>query len=288
MQNQKTLARIRALAIPPAYHDVWICPDPRGHIQATGRDARGRKQYRYHPDWRAVRDGNKYAHALAFGHALPAILTRVAADLARPGLGRERTLATTMRLLDRTLMRIGNRTYSRENGSEAERAPGDRSGGWDPREHGRDPPQMLHPPRRDRGLSRGRIASLVHGTAAAPAGPAPRRGCAAGPARQAARAKAPAAGSGARFVRNHHIQLGKWWARQGSNLWPPRCQHGALPLSYAPKTPPLNGGFSRPDLSLAAHGIARPGRQASLRARPFARARGRGRRSDIRLCTARQ
>ena len=117
VRDRKTLTRIRKLAIPPAYTDVWICPDPRGHIQATGRDARGRKQYRYHPDWRAARDGNKYEHALAFGRALPAIRARVAPDLAKSGLGRERVLATAVRLLDKTLMRIGNESYRRDNGS---------------------------------------------------------------------------------------------------------------------------------------------------------------------------
>jgi DNA topoisomerase-1 len=115
--DRKTLARIRALAIPPAYEDVWICADPEGHIQATGRDSRNRKQYRYHADWRTERDHNKYAHAIAFGRALPALRARVAEDMARPGLGRERVLAMTVRVLDRTLMRIGNDAYRRDNGS---------------------------------------------------------------------------------------------------------------------------------------------------------------------------
>jgi DNA topoisomerase-1 len=115
--DRRALARIRTLAIPPAYTDVWICADPLGHIQATGRDARGRKQYRYHPDWRAIRDADKYAHALAFGRALPLMRARMAADLAGAGLGRERVLATTVRLLDRTLMRIGNASYRRANNS---------------------------------------------------------------------------------------------------------------------------------------------------------------------------
>src|SRR4029450_9459869 len=87
------LDRIKALAIPPAWTDVWICPDPRGHIQATGRDARGRKQYRYHARWRAVRDETKYHRLIAFGQALPALRARVAGDLARTGLGRARVLA---------------------------------------------------------------------------------------------------------------------------------------------------------------------------------------------------
>jgi DNA topoisomerase-1 len=117
VRERKTLTRIRALAIPPAYTDVWICADPLGHIQATGRDARKRKQYRYHAAWRAVRDSNKYARAIAFGRALPAIRARVAEGMAQPGLGRDRVLATTVRLLDRTLMRIGNDSYRRENDS---------------------------------------------------------------------------------------------------------------------------------------------------------------------------
>ena len=117
VRDPQTLRRIRALAIPPAWRDVWICPRDDGHLQATGRDARGRKQYRYHPDWRAVRDGDKYAHALAFARALPVIRARVAADLNQPGLGRARVLATTVRVLDKTLMRIGNASYTRDNNS---------------------------------------------------------------------------------------------------------------------------------------------------------------------------
>jgi DNA topoisomerase I len=117
IRERKVLARIRSLAIPPAYADVWICADPLGHLQATGRDARRRKQYRYHPRWREVRDSNKYERAVAFGRALPAIRARVAADMAGAGLGLERVLATTVRLLDRTLMRIGNDSYRRENDS---------------------------------------------------------------------------------------------------------------------------------------------------------------------------
>jgi len=115
--DRETLARIRALAIPPAYEDVWICADPRGHIQATGRDARGRKQYRYHPDWRAVRDGTKYERLAAFGAALPAIRAQVRRDMARPGLGREKVLAAIVRLLDATLVRVGNESYRRQNHS---------------------------------------------------------------------------------------------------------------------------------------------------------------------------
>src|SRR5919106_2065434 len=96
--DRKEIARIRSLAIPPAYTDVWICPYPNGHIQATGRDARGRKQYRYHPVWREVRDETKYGRLIQFGEALPEIHERVDADLARPGLPREKVLAAVVRL----------------------------------------------------------------------------------------------------------------------------------------------------------------------------------------------
>jgi DNA topoisomerase-1 len=111
------LARIRSLAIPPAWTDVWICPSPNGHVQATGRDARGRKQYRYHPRWRAIRDADKYGRMVAFARALPWIRARVAEDLRRPVLSRERVLATVVRLLETTLIRVGNEEYARENGS---------------------------------------------------------------------------------------------------------------------------------------------------------------------------
>ena len=111
------LSRIRKLAIPPAYRDVWICCDPRGHLQATGRDARGRKQYRYHPDWRTHRDAAKFDRMLDFGRSLARIRRRVAQDLRKPGLPREKVLATLVRLLERTLIRIGNEEYARENGS---------------------------------------------------------------------------------------------------------------------------------------------------------------------------
>jgi len=112
-----TLSRIRSLAIPPAWTDVWISPAPRAHLQATGRDAKGRKQYRYHPLWRAVRDEAKYDHVLAFGKALPAIRAQVAHDLARRGSSREKALATIVELLDMTAIRIGNEEYARENES---------------------------------------------------------------------------------------------------------------------------------------------------------------------------
>lgn len=109
--------RIRALAIPPAWTDVWISPDPLGHIQATGRDQRGRKQYRYHPDWIACRDEAKFSSLAAFASVLPKIRDRIDQDLRRPGVPRERVLASIVWLLDRTLIRIGNDVYSRRNKS---------------------------------------------------------------------------------------------------------------------------------------------------------------------------
>jgi DNA topoisomerase-1 len=115
--DRRVLARIKAIAIPPAWTDVWICPYANGHVQATGRDARKRKQYRYHRLWREVRDANKYARMIAFGEALPAIRSQVDADLRRSGLPRERVLAATVRLLDETLIRVGNQEYARENES---------------------------------------------------------------------------------------------------------------------------------------------------------------------------
>ena len=119
LRERGELERIRRLAIPPAYTQVWICSSPRGHIQATGRDARGRKQYRYHADWRRARDADKFDRMLEFGEALPRIRARVLRDLkaaeARPG--RDTVLATVVRLLDTTLVRIGNDEYARSNGS---------------------------------------------------------------------------------------------------------------------------------------------------------------------------
>ena len=112
-----TLRRIRSLAIPPAWTDVWICPLPHGHIQAIGRDARRRKQYRYHPRWREVRDQTKYARLIDFGKALPRIRERVEHDLAIPGLPREKVLAAVVRLLETTLIRVGNEEYARRNHS---------------------------------------------------------------------------------------------------------------------------------------------------------------------------
>jgi DNA topoisomerase-1 len=117
IRNATTLKRVRALAVPPAWTDVWICSDPRGHIQATGRDAKGRKQYRYHHDWRASRDETKYDRMLAFADALPVIRSRTGADLIRPGLTREKVLATVVRLLEKSFIRIGNDEYARQNQS---------------------------------------------------------------------------------------------------------------------------------------------------------------------------
>lgn len=120
LRDAEQIARIRHLAIPPAYTEVWICPLPHGHLQATGRDARGRKQYRYHADWRSARDADKFERMLAFGAALPRIRARVKRDLASavgPQLGRDAVLAAIVRLLDTTLVRVGNDEYARSNGS---------------------------------------------------------------------------------------------------------------------------------------------------------------------------
>lgn len=117
IQDEKTLARIKSLAIPPAWRQVWICPLSNGHLQATGRDARGRKQSRYHPRWREVRDETKYERMRLFGDWLPRIRERVEHDLARPGLPREKVLATIVRLLETTFIRVGNQEYARENHS---------------------------------------------------------------------------------------------------------------------------------------------------------------------------
>ncbi len=111
------LARIRKLAIPPAYEDVWICPHANGHLQATGRDARGRRQYRYHAKWRAVRDEAKYGKMLLFGKVLPVIRAQVDKDLEKRGLPREKVLAAIVRLLESTLIRVGNEEYARANKS---------------------------------------------------------------------------------------------------------------------------------------------------------------------------
>jgi DNA topoisomerase-1 len=111
------LKRIAALAVPPAWTDVWISPDPRGHVQATGRDARGRKQYRYHRAWRACRDETKFDRLTTFAAALPGLRTRTNAHLSRSGLPREKVLATVVRLLERSLIRVGNDEYARQNHS---------------------------------------------------------------------------------------------------------------------------------------------------------------------------
>lgn len=117
IHDNKILRRIRSLVIPPAWNDVWICPHSDGHLQARGRDAKGRKQYRYHPRWREVRDNTKYERMIDFGRALPMIRRRVKKDLARSGLPREKILATVVRLLELTLIRVGNEEYAKHNDS---------------------------------------------------------------------------------------------------------------------------------------------------------------------------
>ena len=117
IRDPRTLERIAKLAIPPAYEDVWICPNPRGHLQATGRDARGRKQYRYHPQWREARDDHKHSRMLSFGKALNRLRAAVRRDLKLPGLPREKVLALVVKLLDATQVRVGNAEYARSNGS---------------------------------------------------------------------------------------------------------------------------------------------------------------------------
>src|SRR5690606_5762903 len=117
VRDEATLARIRSLAIPPAWTDVWISPIEHGHIQATGRDAKGRKQYRYHPRWHEVRDRAKYERLATFGRQLPAIRDRVDGDLRKRGLPREKVLATVVALLEASLIRVGNAEYARDNDS---------------------------------------------------------------------------------------------------------------------------------------------------------------------------
>lgn len=117
IRDQATLNRLRSLAIPPAWTEVWISPDAQGHIQATGRDARGRKQYRYHPDWRQHRDENKFEHMVAFARVLPRIRRRVQRDLKQRGMPRPKVLAAVLRLLETTLIRVGNDEYARANRS---------------------------------------------------------------------------------------------------------------------------------------------------------------------------
>jgi DNA topoisomerase-1 len=115
--NGTELARIKALVIPPAWNEVWICPHPQGHIQVTARDARGRKQYRYHPKYRAIRDETKFERMLEFSELLPILRDRVEQDLLLPGLPRDKVLASVVRLLEKTLIRVGNEEYARENKS---------------------------------------------------------------------------------------------------------------------------------------------------------------------------
>ena len=117
INDQDQVKRIDALAIPPAYRDVWICADPRGHVQATGRDARGRKQYRYHARWREVRDASKFSRLHSFGQALPKLRKQLEAMISTPGYSRDKVMATVMTLLDETLIRVGNHQYARDNRS---------------------------------------------------------------------------------------------------------------------------------------------------------------------------
>src|SRR5918997_451377 len=117
IHDDAQLERIKALAIPPAWTDVWICPSPNGHIQATGRDARRRKQYRYHEKFRETRDQTKYEKMLIFGAALPKIRERVQADLALPGLPKNKVLATIISIMERTFIRVGNEEYAKQNNS---------------------------------------------------------------------------------------------------------------------------------------------------------------------------
>ena len=117
IEDDAIIQRINALAIPPAYTDVWICPDPRGHLQATGRDARGRKQYRYHPDWRQTRDSGKFSRIVDFGRRLPRLRRRLGRDLALRGLPRDKVLALAVSVMAETLIRVGNHEYARQNNS---------------------------------------------------------------------------------------------------------------------------------------------------------------------------
>jgi len=117
LRDAAEIQRIRRLAIPPAYEDVWICPLANGHLQATGRDARGRKQYRYHPLWRQASESEKFGRLVEFGESLPRLRVQVAKDLKAPGLSRNKLLAALVRLLDTTLLRVGNDEYARSNGS---------------------------------------------------------------------------------------------------------------------------------------------------------------------------
>ena len=115
VRSRATLERIHRLAIPPAWRDVWVCSDPDGHLQATGRDAKGRKQYKYHQAWRELRDAGKFERLASFGRALPNIRQRAEADLAHPDLSKEKVLALVVLLMDETLLRVGNEEYARQN-----------------------------------------------------------------------------------------------------------------------------------------------------------------------------
>jgi DNA topoisomerase-1 len=117
VHDDVTLSRIRSLVIPPAWKDVWISPDPRGHIQAVGRDARGRKQYKYHHDWRKIRDESKYNHVIDFARSLPKIRRTARRHLKLPGLPREKVLAAVVLVMEKTLIRVGNDEYAKQNGS---------------------------------------------------------------------------------------------------------------------------------------------------------------------------
>jgi len=117
IRDRATLARVRALAIPPAWTSVWICPSPDGHLQAVGLDAKGRKQYLYHPKFRELRDGAKFEHMIMFAESLPALRRKITLDMAKPGLGFDKVLATVVRLLETTMIRVGGAAYARENKS---------------------------------------------------------------------------------------------------------------------------------------------------------------------------
>lgn len=117
IEDEETLARIKSLVIPPAWEDVWICPLPNGHLQATGRDAKGRKQYRYHPQWRQIRDQTKFTRMLAFSAVLPQVRQRIEQDLSRRGLPKEKVLAAVLRLMELTRIRVGNEEYAKTNDS---------------------------------------------------------------------------------------------------------------------------------------------------------------------------
>src|SRR3954464_573924 len=117
IREKETLQRIRSLVIPPAWTDVWICTNPRGHLQATGRDARGRKQYRYHPRWREVRDETKYYRLIGFAQAIATVRRQTDADLRLTGLPKRKVVATVVQLLEKTLIRVGNDEYAKQNRS---------------------------------------------------------------------------------------------------------------------------------------------------------------------------